>query len=85
MAWLSQGGDVSRSADYFREMGFREPYTPLYDHPPAVGQEWAIPSKQECYDIWMKTDRDHSMFSEHLWRFARQLLADMKEKTNDPS
>ena len=30
VAWLSQGGDVSRSAADFREMGFHEPYTPLY-------------------------------------------------------
>ena len=32
VAWLSQGGDVSRSADYFEEMGFTD-LIPLYTHP----------------------------------------------------
>ena len=32
VAWLSQGGDVSRSADYFEEMGFKD-LIPLYTHP----------------------------------------------------
>jgi len=32
VAWLSQGGDVSRSKDYFEEMGFKD-LIPLYTHP----------------------------------------------------
>jgi hypothetical protein len=32
VAWMSQGGDVSRSADYFEEMGFKD-LIPLYTHP----------------------------------------------------
>ena len=32
MAWLSPGGDVSRSRDLFEEMGFRD-LIPLYTHP----------------------------------------------------
>ena len=36
LAWISQGGDVSRSAEYFREMGFAEPYTPLAALPATV-------------------------------------------------
>ena len=32
VAWMSQGGDVSRSADYFVEMGFTD-LIPLYTHP----------------------------------------------------
>lgn len=32
VAWMSQGGDVSRSADYFEEMGFKD-LIPLYAHP----------------------------------------------------
>ena len=32
IAWMSQGGDVSRSADYFEEMGFKD-LIPLYTHP----------------------------------------------------
>jgi hypothetical protein len=31
VAWMSQGGDVSRSADYFVEMGFTD-LIPLYTH-----------------------------------------------------
>jgi hypothetical protein len=29
VAWMSQGGDVSRSVDYFEEMGFKD-LIPLY-------------------------------------------------------
>ena len=32
VAWMSQGGDVSRSAGYFEEMGFTD-LIPLYTHP----------------------------------------------------
>ena len=32
VAWMSQGGDVSRSVDYFEEMGFKD-LIPLYTHP----------------------------------------------------
>jgi hypothetical protein len=32
VAWMSQGGDVSRSADCFKEMGFTD-LIPLYTHP----------------------------------------------------
>ena len=32
VAWMSQGGDVSRSKDYFEEMGFKD-LIPLYIHP----------------------------------------------------
>jgi hypothetical protein len=32
VAWMSQGGDVSRSKDYFEEMGFKD-LMPLYTHP----------------------------------------------------
>ena len=32
VAWMSQGGDVSRSADYFEEMGFKD-LIPLYTSP----------------------------------------------------
>jgi hypothetical protein len=32
VAWMSQGGDVSRSKDYFEEMGFKD-LIPLYTHP----------------------------------------------------
>jgi hypothetical protein len=32
VAWMSQGGDVSRSKDYFEEMGFKD-LIPLYTQP----------------------------------------------------
>jgi hypothetical protein len=32
VAWMSQGGDVTRSRDYFVEMGFTD-LIPLYTHP----------------------------------------------------
>jgi hypothetical protein len=32
VAWMSQGGDVTRSKDYFVEMGFTN-LIPLYTHP----------------------------------------------------
>ena len=32
VAWMSQGGDVTRSKDYFVEMGFTD-LIPLYTHP----------------------------------------------------
>lgn len=32
VAWMSQGGDVTRSKDYFEEMGFKD-LIPLYTEP----------------------------------------------------
>ena len=32
VAWMCQGGDVTRSKDYFEEMGFKD-LIPLYTHP----------------------------------------------------
>jgi hypothetical protein len=32
VAWMSQGGDVTRSKAYFEEMGFKD-LIPLYTHP----------------------------------------------------
>jgi hypothetical protein len=37
VAWMSQGGDVSRSKRYFEEMGFTD-LIPLYTKPPK--REW---------------------------------------------
>ena len=38
VAWMSQGGDVSRSKDYFEEMGFKD-LIPLYTHPAELTDE----------------------------------------------
>lgn len=46
VAWMSQGGDVSRSVKYFEEMGFKKPYIPLYtspqQHTAAVPDGWKL-------------------------------------------
>jgi len=38
VAWMSQGGDVSRSKDYFEEMGFKD-LIPLYTAPRELSDE----------------------------------------------
>ena len=52
VAWLSQGGDVSRSADYFEEMGFKD-LIPLYTHPvkELTDEVWS-----KAFDFYCETD-----------------------------
>jgi len=38
VAWMSQGGDVSRNKDYFEEMGFKD-LIPLYTAPRELSDE----------------------------------------------
>lgn len=48
VAWISRGGDVSRSKKYFEEMGFVDSM-PLYMHPPALADDepdWRHPKIQ---------------------------------------
>jgi cyanate lyase len=50
VAWMSQGGDVSRSADYFEEMGFTD-LIPLYTHPvKELTDEEITKLHLECWD-----------------------------------
>ena len=54
VAWLSEGGDVSRSKRYMDEMGFK--CNPLYTAPPK--KEWVGLTLNEAEDFYEKyTDR----------------------------
>jgi hypothetical protein len=52
VAWMSQGGDVSRSKDYFEEMGFKD-LIPLYTHPvkELTDEVW-----NKAFDFYCETD-----------------------------
>ena len=52
VAWMSQGGDVSRSAYYFEETGFKD-LIPLYTHPVKELTDEEI---HECWERFMGTD-----------------------------
>ena len=68
VAWISEGGDVSRSKRYMDEMGFK--CNPLYTAPPK--REWVgltAPEVQECYDL-------------NPARFASRIEAKLKEKNH---
>ena len=68
VAWMSQGGDVSRSADYFVEMGFTD-LIPLYTHPVKELTDEEI---DECL---YSTDWSYDPHS-----FARAILRKAREK-----
>ena len=54
VAWISEGGDVSRSKRYMDEMGFK--CNPLYTAPPK--REWVGLTLNEAEDFYDKyTDR----------------------------
>jgi hypothetical protein len=67
VAWMSQGGDVSRSADYFEEMGFKD-LIPLYTHPV---KELTM-TDDEVMDLWNEQ-------SSHPIDFARAILRKAQE------
>ena len=69
VAWMSQGGDVSRSADYFVEMGFTD-LIPLYTHPVKELTD------KEINEIFSKTWLDLKDYKE----FARAILRKASEK-----
>ena len=62
VAWMSQGGDVSRSKDYFEEMGFKD-LIPLYTHPV---KELTL-TDDEVMELWNQA-------SSHPAEFARAIL-----------
>ena len=72
VAWMSQGGDVSRSADYFVEMGFTD-LIPLYTHPVKELTDEEI---AEVFDNTFKV-RD---FDDAFLKFARAILRKAQEK-----
>jgi hypothetical protein len=49
VAWMSQGGDVTRSKDYFKEMGFKD-LIPLYTHP----EKTELPTMEDEY--WLMVE-----------------------------
>ena len=72
VAWMSQGGDVSRSADYFEEMGFKD-LIPLYTHPVKELTDEEIQEIAHGFGAigWM---------GDTTYEFARAILRKAQEK-----
>jgi len=68
VAWMSQGGDVSRSKKHFEEMGFNS-VIPLYTAP----FNWVGIAVDEIPKLWGNADAD-------LWLFAQAIEVTLKEK-----
>jgi len=92
VAWMSQGGDVSRSADYFVEMGFTD-LIPLYTHPVKEQDTDCQYCKQGCIrcdarkqltdeEILELCPPNHSdmMNEAYTIEFARAILRKAQEK-----
>ena len=62
VAWMSQGGDVTRSRNYFEEMGFKD-LIPLYTHPAKTLTDEKI--SKEIYK-WFEND----LLDEHDYKLA---------------
>ena len=77
VAWISEGGDVSRSKRYMDEMGFK--CNPLYTAPPK--REWVSLTGEEVSEI---IDREIGFNS--CWgpeeTFARAIEAKLREKNH---
>jgi len=67
VAWISEGGDVSRSKRYMDEMGFK--CNPLYTAPPK--REWVGLTDDEMEALFLNEDGV---------RFARYIEAKLREK-----
>ena len=67
VAWLSEGGDVSRSKRYMDEMGFK--CNPLYTAPPK--REWVGLTDEDMEALFLNEDGV---------RFARYIEAKLKER-----
>jgi len=81
VAWMSQGGDVSRSKTYFEEMGFMN-LIPLYTTPPK--REWVDLSDSQIERVYhdvAKLHRGAAMPWGQI-QFGRALQALIKEKNN---
>ena len=80
VAWMSQGGDVSRSKDYFEEMGFKD-LIPLYTHPHS---EESVKVKELTDEEILELTKDSSVFEyrefdDDMVRFARAILRKAQE------
>jgi hypothetical protein len=76
VAWMSQGGDVSRSADYFEEMGFKD-LIPLYTHPVKELTDAEIIKLFENDELWT---RSSIVYQDDAIDFARAILRKASEK-----
>ena len=72
VAWMSQGGDVSRSKDYFEEMGFKD-LIPLYTHPVKELTDEEI-------RILINEVPDYNIDIHDIMEFARAILRKAQEK-----
>ena len=74
VAWLSEGGDVSRSKRYMDEMGFK--CNPLYTAPPK--REWVGLTDEEHDSI----KHNYHNMTWTLEMFARAIEQALKEKNH---
>ncbi len=77
VAWISEGGDVSRSKRYMDEMGFK--CKPLYTAPP---KQWVGLTDEEIQDLSylsQKIDASNAAWFDR-WGFARAIEQALKEK-----
>jgi hypothetical protein len=78
VAWISEGGDVSRSKRYMDEMGFK--CNPLYTAP----KQWVSLTDEEIQDLSylsQKIDEGNAAWFDR-WGFARAIEQALKEKNN---
>jgi len=79
VAWISDGGDVSRSKRYMDEMGFK--CNPLYTAPPKAA-EWVGLTDEEIQDLSylsQKIDASNSEWFDRLG-FAKAIGQALEEK-----
>lgn len=79
-AWMSQGGDVSRSRKHFKEMGFTN-LIPLYTTPPQ--REWVGLTDEEVVGLYLTIGGDREWAIGGMGDvvpFARAIEAKLKEK-----
>ena len=73
VAWMSQGGDVSRSRDYFEEMGFKD-LIPLYTHPVKELTD------EEIESVYQSLQLEDYIRKQDCIDFARAILRKAQEK-----
>ena len=90
VAWISEGGDVSRSKRYMDEMGFK--CNPLYTAPPK--KQWVGLTDEQVEDEWERIT-GHGIFGgdrsegramyispDEVIEFSRAIEAKLKEKNH---
>ncbi len=88
VAWISEGGDVSRSKRFMDEMGFK--CNPLYTAPPK--KQWVGLTDEQVEDEWERIT-GHSIFGgdrsggramhispDEVIEFSRAIEAKLREK-----